>query len=124
MDEYKKTKSNKHRERNWTREEVVLSVHMYFKMKDLKNSEKKRKIEELSELLRELAISQGEDISDIYRNVNGITMQIACLQYLDTGDSGLSSYSKLQQQVMDEYLKDPDKVDQIALDIIDSIHSK
>lgn len=120
----KKTKSNKHRERNWTREEVVLSVHMYFKMKDLNNSEKKRKIEELSELLRELAVSQGEDISEIFRNVNGITMQIACLQYLDTGDSGLSSYSKLQQQVMDEYLKDPDKVDQIALDIIASIHNK
>lgn len=57
MDEYKETKSNKHRERNWTREEVVLSVYMYFKMKNLYNSEKKRKIEELSELLRKLAIS-------------------------------------------------------------------
>lgn len=124
MIEYKETKSTKYRERNWTREEVVLSVHMYFKMKDLNNSEKKRKIEELSELLRELAISQGEDISEIFRNVNGITMQLACLQYLDTGDNGLSSYSKLQQQVMDEYLKNPNKVNQIALDIISSIHSK
>lgn len=120
----KKTKSNKHRERNWTREEVVLSVYMYYKMKNLDKGDKKKKIEELSELLRELAISQGEDISDVFRNVNGITMQLACLQYLDTGDSGLSSYSKLQQQVMDEYLKNPDKVDQIALDIIASIHSK
>lgn len=48
-------------------------------------------------------------------------MQIACLKYLDTG-KGLSSFSKLQQQVMDEYLKNPNKVDQIALDIIASIH--
>lgn len=119
----KKTKSNKHRERNWTREEVVLSVYMYYKMKNLDKGDKKKKIEELSELLRGLAISQGEDISEIFRNVNGITMQIACLQYLDTG-KGLSSFSKLQQQVMDEYLKNPDKVDQIALDIIASIHKK
>lgn len=118
-----KTESTKYRERNWTREEVVLSVHMYFKMKDLSNSERKRKIEELSEMLRGLAMIQGEEISGIFRNVNGITMQLACLKYLDTG-KGLSSFSKLQQQVMDEYHKDPDKVDQIALDIIGSIHHK
>lgn len=118
-----KTKSIKYRERNWTREEVVLSIHMYFEMKDLSNSVRKRKIEELSEMLRGLAISQGEEISDIFRNVNGITMQLECLKYLDTG-KGLSSFSKLQQQVMDEYHKNPDKIDQIALDIIASIHHK
>ena len=37
------TKSTKHRERSWTRKEVNLSVHMYFKMKDLSNSEKRKK---------------------------------------------------------------------------------
>lgn len=98
----------------WEREEVVLLVVEYFRTRYLPGEERMRSIELISKVLRKRAEIQRKDISPIYRNINGIKMQFACIQSLDQekielGHVGLNA-STLQRQITEEYLKDPEKI--------------
>lgn len=42
-------------------------------------TKKKECIKQVSEALRQMAINQGVQIDDLYRNINGITMQMTIM---------------------------------------------
>lgn len=106
-------------QRTWEREEVVLLVAEYFRTRDLSPDERSASIEMISTTLRNRAVSKGEDISYKFRNTNGIKMQFGCIKGLDpvaikSGLVGLSGASKLQKQIVEEYLSNDTKIKEEA----------
>ena len=61
----------------------------------------------LSKTLRQYAINRGIEINETYRNVNGMNMHLAQVQYLFTkGSKGLSSCSKAIKEMHELYQSD------------------
>lgn len=101
--------SNKNTERKWDREEVVILVVEYFRTKKLSSDEISKKHQEISDFLRRREeIRTGLPVSDIFRNYAGIYMQSGRIRCLDpeTQYSGMQG-TKLQKEIVQEYLKDP-----------------
>jgi len=108
----------KSRQPKWEREEVVLLVSEYFRTQ---NSilEKERSIELVSKILRQRANVLGITIDKRYRNITGVTMKYANIQSLDLhsielGHRGLSNVSAIEREIVSEYLKYPEKINQEA----------
>ena len=114
------TKDNSQAQRRWTREEVCLLVAEYFRTKSLSNEDIERSHEFVSRILRNREKSiTGAPISDTFRNLDGITLQSARIKCLDpdTPYSGMQG-TKLQKEVVQEYLNDPSAIKAVAYDII------
>lgn len=60
------------------------------------------------------------DISDVFRNINGISMQFGCIKKFDKDieSKGLGNGSKLMQEIVNEYLISPETIQREAEDII------
>lgn len=113
--------SEKHQQRKWEREEVIILVVEYFRTKRLSNKEIEEGQHSISEFLRKREeINTGKPVSDIFRNYVGIHMQSGRIRCLDpeTDYSGLQG-TKLQKEVVQEYLQNPDKIIQEADQIYD-----
>lgn len=106
--------------RRWCREEVCLLVVEYFRTKSMPKEDIERSYEFVSKVLRnrEKAIT-GEPISDTFRNIDGITLQSARIKCIDpdTPYSGMQG-TKLQKEVVQEYLKDPASIKAEAYEMI------
>ena len=88
----------------WDQYEVALLIDAYVRIASGANLGETAVA--LSKSLRTLARSRGIDIDDLYRNVNGIKMQLADVKYLFTnGQSGLSGASELVQHMYKLYLQ-------------------
>ena len=101
--------SKKSTERKWVREEVVILVVEYFRTKNLSSDEISQKHQEISDFLRKREeILTGVPVSDIFRNYAGIHMQSGRIRCLDpeTHYSGMQG-TKLQKEIVQEYLTDP-----------------
>ena len=107
-------------QRNWVREEVCLLVAEYFRTKGLSVAEKEKSTKFVSEVLRnrEKKITNTE-ISDTFRNANGIKMQFHAIRGIDpdTPHKGTSS-TMLQKRVFQEYLENPATIKAEAYDVI------
>lgn len=98
--------------RKWDREEVVILVAEYFRTKHLSSDEIADTHQMISDFLRKREeIITGASVSDIFRNYAGIHMQSGRIQCLDpdTKYSGMQG-TKLQKEVVQEYLRDPKKI--------------
>ena len=67
---------------------------------------------------REIKIT-GEPVADIFRNYSGIKMQSGRIRCLDpdTDFNGMTG-TKLQKEIVEEYLDNPEKIKQEAKEII------
>ena len=73
----------------------------------------------LSLTLRRLALQSGQQVDDTYRNVNGMKMQLANVQYLFTdGQKGLSSASTMIRQMYELYKTTPAEYQMILKEAI------
>lgn len=89
----------------WDRYEVALLFRAYEQVAN--GSDVSAEAEKLSVLLRELAIRRGISIDETYRNINGMKMQLANVQYLFTdGRKGLSGASAAIRQMYEQYKTD------------------
>lgn len=98
--------------RKWDREEVVILVTEYFRTKHLSSDEIADTHQMMSDFLRKREeIITGVSVSDIVRNYAGIRMQSGRIQCLDpdTKYSGMQG-SKLQKEIVQEYLHNPKKI--------------
>ena len=107
-------------QRVWTREEVCLLVAEYFRTKGMSKDEilQSRKI--VSAVLRNRErVLTGKEISITFRDESGITMQSGRIQCLDPGTpyNGMQG-TKLQKEVTEEYLRNPDAIKAMAYDMI------
>lgn len=104
--------SDKSKQRKWEREEVVILVVEYFRTKNLSNEEIEKTHQRISNFLRRREeMLTGISVSDIFRNYAGIHMQSSRIRCLDpeTQYSGMQS-TKLQKEIVQEYLKNPNKI--------------
>lgn len=110
--EKERTVSTKSIQKNWEREEVIILVVAYFKTKGLSSEEITESYRKISEFLRkrEETIS-GRPVDETFRNFAGIRMQSGRIRCLDpdTKYSGLQG-TKLQKEVVQEYLENPAKL--------------
>lgn len=100
-------------QRKWVREEVVILVVEYFRTKNLSNEEIETTHQRISDFLRKREeIITGNSVSDIFRNYAGIHMQSGRIRCLDpeTCYSGMQG-TKLQKEVVQEYLLNPKKLE-------------
>lgn len=104
--------SDKESPRKWVREEVVILVVEYFRTKKLSSDEINKMHQQISNFLRRREeILTGTPVSDIFRNYAGIHMQSGRIRCLDpeTDYSGMQG-TKLQKEVIKEYLDNPNTI--------------
>lgn len=77
--------STKH---DWTREELILALDLYFETDYGQMHGRNPKIKELSSLLREYARQQKIPINDRFRSVNSVALKLANFKKLDQNFSG------------------------------------
>lgn len=79
----------------WDKYEVALLIDACNKIRD-KKIDKAECVHKLSKLLRQRAKANGIKIDEVFRNENGITLQMTKMEYLLTdGEKGLPGASKL-----------------------------
>ena len=84
----------------------------YFRTKNLSSNEINKTHQEISDFLRRREeILTGVPVSDIFRNYAGIHMQFGRICCLDpeTHYSGMQG-TKLQKEIVQEYLTDPEVI--------------
>lgn len=100
------------KQRRWAREEVVILVVEYFRTKNATIDEIEENQMRISKFLRKREeILSGKPVSETYRNYAGIHMQSGRIRCLDpeTDYSGMQG-TKLQQEVVQEYLHNPEEI--------------
>lgn len=104
--------SDSSKQRRWAREEVVILVVEYFRTKNSPKEEIEKNHQRISNFLRKREkILTGKPVSKTYRNYAGIKMQSGRIRCLDpeTKYSGMQG-TKLQQEVVQEYLNNPEEI--------------
>lgn len=87
----------------WNKFEVALLMDAYQKVSKGKVV-RKDAVSALSKRLRNRMVMNGVEISDKYRNENGIQLQMSALEYIITeGEKGMSSFNKLFEDIVDMY---------------------
>ena len=101
----------------WDRYEVALLFSAYERVAE--GSDINMEAAKLSETLRNLAVRRGVTIDDTYRNVNGMKMQLANVQYVFTdGKRGLSGASAKIRQMYELYRTNPEEYQDILEEAI------
>ena len=80
----------------------------------------KKSLEQLSLALNKRAEILGIDKDEKFRNISGLNMQSACVQYVATnGEKGLSAASKLFYDVHDLHSEERDKFQKIVDEFVE-----
>lgn len=111
--------SESKQQRKWVREEVVILVTEYFRTKNWSSEEISEVHQKISNFLRKREeILTGVPVSEIFRDYAGIRMQSGRIRCLDpeTQYSGMQG-TKLQKEIVQEYLENPSKLMEEAEDI-------
>lgn len=104
--------SESKQQRKWVREEVVILVTEYFRTKNWSSEEISEVHQMISNFLRKREeILTGSPVSEIFRDYAGVRMQSGRIRCLDpeTQYSGMQG-TKLQKQIVQEYLTNPQKI--------------
>lgn len=108
-------------QRRWVREEVVILVAEYFRTKNSDKKEIECSNMFISELLRrrEQFVTGENVLSPTFRDYSGIVLQRSRIRCLDpeTNYDGMIG-TKLQKDVVKEYLEDPKKIMAEAYEIV------
>ncbi len=98
---------------HWDLEEAVALYDLYFKSGQTLSVDK-NKLEQLSEILNRRAQLKGWIVDNKFRNVTGLSMQIATIHYIVTGGKeGLKNSSKIFREAYDLYRNNPMKFNDI-----------
>ena len=99
----------------WDKQETAILIDAYLRVRNKELSQKDA-VKEVSTLLRRRAILSGIEIDDIFRNVNGITMQMKIIGGLvDDRPSGLHSATKMFTDMVTLYKSNPAAFDEILI---------
>lgn len=91
----------------WDEQETALLIDAYLRVKNKELSQREA-VKEVSFLLRRRAILSGLEIDEVFRNINGITMQMKIIGGLvDERPSGLHSATKMFNDMVALYKNDP-----------------
>ncbi len=90
----------------WNKYETAILIEACLQV--IENKKKRKEIEErVSRDLRQMAINQGIQIVDIYRNINGIGMQMSIMiSIMENKKAPLHSSPKIFKEVANIYKSD------------------
>ena len=99
------TKSSNKRNPKWTRNEIIITLDLYFKNRHNLPKINSSEIKKTSDLLRNLKLKKVKNINSNYRNMASVYMKLKNFQYLDPNHTfeGLSRGSILDQEVFKEF---------------------
>lgn len=89
----------------WDKYETALLIETFIKLED-KEISKNAAIEYLSNILRQRAVNGGIDIDDMFRNYNGISMQLQNIDTLFKSGSSVRNASKMFKNMVVMYKED------------------
>ncbi len=99
----------------WNQYEAALLLKGYLEIS--KGADKQKTIERLSKMLRRMAVHSGIIIDEIYRNINGITLQMDRMRMAMTGQIDESRKpAKVFLDVVSLYKSDKEGFDKILLE--------
>ncbi|MGV3762701.1 HNH endonuclease [Parapedobacter sp.] len=89
----------------WHRDELVLALDLYFELEPGQIHARNPAIIELSQTLNALPFSEAKTDAERYRNPNGVGLKLSNFLALDPDykGKGMQSYSKLDEQVFNEF---------------------
>lgn len=97
----------------WDKQETALLMDAYLRVKNKEVSQQEA-VKEVSELLRRRAILSGKEIDDVFRNVNGVRIQMKIVGGLiDDCPSGLYSGTKMFNAMVTLYKRNPVEFNEI-----------
>ncbi len=100
----------------WHRDEIILALDLYSRLKPGQIHAKNPDIQELSRLLNRLPIFNERPDDVKFRNPNGVGLKLSNFLALDSSyyGKGMQSFSKLDEKVFAEFEFNSEKLHQIA----------
>jgi len=107
----------------WTRDELILSLDLYFRYPPTKISKTHKEVIRLSEILNSLPIHPKNTEYEKFRNPNGVYMKLCNFLRFDPDykGSGLTSGGKLEKVIWDEFSSRRDELRKVSQSIIDNL---
>lgn len=107
----------------WTKHEVALLVETYIKISQ-EGCNLEEQLERLSELLRKMAIAEGIEIDDVYRNLNGMHWQYGLMKAaFEKEEFNSRGPSQLFIQMANLYKTDKAEFDKILKEAYQKVYS-
>ena len=92
----------------WDLSEAVVLLDILLENWGLTSVQEER-LQELSEMYKRKAAEAGILFDEKYRNLAGLKMQLACLQYIVTeGEEGMPNAGKIFREAYDLFQRDPE----------------
>lgn len=98
---------------NWTRDETILALDLYFRLGGNVPSPRDVSIIELSQLLRSMPYHQEAAKQPSFRNADGVGFKLMNLRQVATG-KGLANVSKMDRDTWAEFGDRPQEVHRVA----------
>lgn len=100
----------------WHRDEIILTLDLYFQIKPGQIHNRNPRIIELSEILNSLPIHKSADKDHKFRNPNGIGLKLSNFLAIDPNyqGKGMERYSKLDEKVFFEFHENRNELSKIA----------
>lgn len=108
------------RPQQWTTEEGVLLLSGLLEVIQKKKT-RKEVIKSVSQQLRNLAVSKGQLIDDVYRNENGITFQLASMESAYYGRTIVKPATRLFSEVVELYRQDQNEFKKILKGVLEML---
>lgn len=100
----------------WTRDELILALDLYFRVKPSAASDTNPEVISLSETLNKLPVHASAPHSKTFRNANGVSMKLSNFLRFDPSYSGkgLHRGNKLEEEVWNEFSSNRDHLAEVA----------
>lgn len=100
----------------WQRDELILALDLYFNYGNKSFSKKDPRVIELSAFLNHLPFYKRSEVQPNFRNPTSVVMKLGNFQSLDATQSGkgLSSSSKLDQKIWNEFSDNRENLEKIV----------
>lgn len=116
------TVTHGHGNPNWTKDEIILALDLYFQCKGKIPGPTDERVVRLSKLLRENPFHHAEVRKESFRNPDGVAFKLQNLRNVATG-LGLDNTSRMDRQVWEEFGNNPLEVRKLAKRIIAGFHA-
>lgn len=100
----------------WHRDEIILALDLYFRLESGKIHAGNPQVIELSKVINQLPIYDIKPDELKFRNPNGVSLKLSNFLAIDDSHDGkgMSSYSKLDAEIFNEFKEDKVCLSQIA----------
>jgi len=113
-------KTSGHGNPDWTRDETLLALNLYFDLQGQIPSGRDPRIQALSEFLQKMPYHAEAAKVPSFRNPDGVAFKLQNIRQVATG-KGLGNTSRTDRAIWDEFGSKPDEVRRLATAIHDGI---